>query len=168
LSKYDVDINRALVKPIYIGLAMNVFFPSVVALVVYFIESEGGKIAPAAYPNDLLLWALAGLAVMDGAVAIFFKQRRFFVPMIRSKESFAEDFYAGVTSSSILVFALCAAIAVYGVVAYFLSRTFDYLLFFILLSFIAFQIVRPRAGFLKKVLEAQEGHVEAGRFLGRP
>lgn len=166
MNQHDVDINRALVKPIFIGLAMNILFPSVIALVIFFLESRGGLSLPEPGTSDMVLWMLAAVAVADGAIAIYFRQKRFYAPMIRSEKTFAEDFYTGVTTASILVFALCTAIAVYGVVAYFLTGTFDYLLLFILLSFIAFQIVRPRAGFLQKVLEAQERHVRAGRFLG--
>jgi len=166
MNSHDVDINRALVKPIYLGLAMNIFFPSVVALAIYFLESEGGVRVPEPGNSDLLLWILAAVAVIDGALAIFFRQKRFYAPMIKSEQTFADDFYAGVMTASILVFSLCAAIAVYGVVVYFITGTFDYLLFFVILSFVAFQIVRPRPGFLKKVLEAQERHVQAGRFLG--
>ncbi len=165
MISHDVDIHRAMVKPIFIGLAMNIFFPGIVALIIYFIESEGGTRIPEPGNSDLMLWILAAIAIADGALAIFFRQKRFYAPMIRSEQTFTEDFYAGVNTNSILIFALCATIAVYGVVAYFVSGTFDYLLFFILLSFIAFQFLRPRPGFLKKVLEAQERHVSEGRFL---
>lgn len=164
MNKYNVDLNRALLKPLYLGLAINVFFPSIMVLIVYYIDSGAGTRAPISGTTDLLLWFLAVFAVLDGAAAIYLRHRLMYAPMISSKESFAEDFYRRVATNSIIAYALCAAIAIYGLAVYFIFGKFDYLLLFVILSFIAFQIVRPRAGFMNKVLAAQEEHVEQGRF----
>ena len=164
MNKYNVDINRALLKPLYLGLVINVFFPGIMVLVIYYIDTDAGGRTQVPGISDFLLWFLAAFAVIDGAAAIYLRQKLMYAPMISSKETFAENFYQRVTVNSIIIYALCAAISVYGLVVYFIFGSFDYLLFFVILSIVAFQIIRPRPGFLEKVLEAQEKHVEQGRF----
>ncbi len=166
MNKYNVDLNAVLLKPLYLGLLMNIFAPSLIVIIAYFIESRGGvKVVESGNAGDMILWILGVVALADGAVAIYLKQKQFYAPMIRSRETFVADFTSGVFSRSILIYAIAVAISFYGLVVYFLSGKFDYLLFFVILSFIAFQIIRPRPGFLQKVLDAQEKHVEEGHFL---
>jgi len=168
LNKYDVDINDILVKPIYIGLFMNVFVPVVLLAIGYYIEQSGGMSSLRGEPAEnvsLFFWVFLALSVIDGGVAIFLKQWKFYQPMIESKGTFIEDFKKGVFTNSVICYAITTAIAVYGLVVYLLGGTFNQFVLFVFLSFIAFQLIRPRHGFLKKVLEAQENHVESGRFL---
>ena len=42
---------------------------------------------------------------------------------------------------------------------------FDEALAFVVLSFIAFQVVRPRYGMMRKVLEDQRALMESGQFM---
>lgn len=165
MDKYDVDLAKVLVKPLYIGLLMNIFVPVVILAVAYYIDKGGGKEAliPAETLN-IIFWVLAAVAVADGAVAIVLKQKLFYTPMIQTKETFEDDLTAGVFRSSLVCFAVTGAITICGLVVYILGGTFRDLLLFVFISFIAFQLVRPRFGFLKKVITAQEKHVEQGRF----
>lgn len=166
MNKYNVDLNAVLVKPIYIGLAMNVFFPVAVLVAAYFADRPDLQSAPLQNENlSTLFWILAIVSVVDGAVAIFLKQKLFFMPLITSKENFAEDLAAGTFRSSIVCFAVTTAISVYGMVFYIVGGTFHQLIFFVFISFIAFQLIRPRHDFLKKVIAAQERLVDEGRFF---
>jgi hypothetical protein len=165
LDKYEVDLTRVLVKPLYLGLLMNIFIPVVILVIAYYIDKSGGKEAMVAPESlNVIFWALAAVAVADGVVAVFLKQKLFYAPMIQTKETFEDDLAAGVFRSSLVCFAVTAAITIYGLVIYILGGTFRDLLLFVFISFIAFQLVRPRFGFLKKVIAAQERHVEQGRF----
>ena len=166
MSKYNIDINAVLVKPIYIGLLINSLIPVAIVGIAYYLE-QGGGITPSVPPEtvELIFWIFIGLAAIDGGLAIFLKQKLFFVPWIKSKESFVEDFIRKFTSSSIICYALIAVIAIYGLVIYFIGGTFNQLLLLVLISFIAFQLIRPRAKFAEKVLAAQEQLVEQGQFL---
>ncbi|MBN2227595.1 MAG: hypothetical protein JW763_09550 [candidate division Zixibacteria bacterium] len=169
LNKYNVDLNAVLVKPLYFGLLMNIFVPATLLLIAYFIEQ--GKIMERklSFTNgDLLFWILLVMAVADGAMAVFMRQRLFFRPMIRTKETFANDLTAQVFKASIICYAITTAIAIYGFALYMVSGGFDRLFLFIFISFIAFQIIRPRHGFLKKVIEAQGKHVDERRYATPP
>ena len=166
MIKHNIDLSHVLVKPLYMGLLINIFIPVLILGIAYYMESEHA-IEARLSTNDLNLffWALAAVAIADGAVAILLKQKRFFAPMIKSKETFEEDFEAGVFRGSIICYALTSMISVYGLVFYVLGRTLAHLFFFVFVSFIAFQLIRPRLGFLEKVLKAQEKHVKEGRLV---
>jgi len=165
MNKYNVDLNAVLVRPLYFGLLMNIFVPALLLLIAYFIDQ--GKIMERSLTftgGDLLFWVFLVVAIADGAVAIFMRQKLFFAPMILKKETFADDLTARVFKASIVCYAITTAIAIYGFALYMASGGFDRLFLFIFISFIAFQIIRPRHGFIKKVIEAQEKHVDEGRF----
>ena len=117
MDKYDVDLAKILVKPLYIGLLMNIFVPVVILAVAYYIDKGGGKeaLVPAETLN-IIFWVLAAVAVVDGAVAVILKQKFFFAPMIQTKETFEDDLTAGVFGSSLICFGFTAAITIYGLV----------------------------------------------------
>ncbi len=165
MNKYNVDLSRALIKPLYMGLLINIFIPVLILGIAYYME-QGRAIETqmSAEELNIFFWVLAAVAIADGAVAIILKQKRFFAPMIRSKETFEQDFTNGVFTASIMCYALTSVISIYGLVFYILGGTLAHLFFFVFVSFIAFQLIRPRLGFLEKALAAQEKHVEEGRF----
>ncbi len=167
MSKYDVDVNDILVKPVYIGLLMNIFIPVAMLGLAYFLDKSRAMEPLDSGKNlNFFFWALAVVSVADGVAAIYFRQKRFFSPMIRSKETFKEDLSQGVFSGSIFCYAFTTAISIYGLVMYLMGGTFMNFMFFVFLSFIAFQLIRPRYGFMEKVIAAQEKFVAEGRFLG--
>ena len=166
MSKYDVDINHILIKPVYFGLLMNIFVPVVILGVAYYLDKSGGAQGTIQKSElNILFWMLAAVSLADGAMAIYFRHKKFMAPMIRSKETFEEDITRGVFTQSIICYSMTTAIAVYGLVFYLMGGSFMHLFFFVFLSFIAFQLIRPRYGFIEKVLAAQEKHVDEGRFL---
>lgn len=168
MNKYDIDSNKILIKPLYWGLLMNIFIPVIILAIAYYIDKSGGRsaIVPADTLN-IIFWVLAAVSIADGAIAIFLKQKLFFSPMIASKESFEDDLTSRVFASSIICYAITTAISIYGLIFYLLGGTFNHLLFFVFISFIAFQFIRPRYGFMEKVVTAQERLVNEGRFFRR-
>ncbi|SYZ74329.1 membrane hypothetical protein [Candidatus Zixiibacteriota bacterium] len=167
MNKFNVDINHVLVKPIYMGLLMNIFVPVSLLAAAYFLDrSRATEPLNPAQDLNIFFWVLAVISILDGAAAIYFRQKRFFSPMIRSRETFEDDLVRGTFAASIICFAFTSAISVYGLVMYLLGGTFANFLFFVFLSFVAFQLVRPRHGFMEKVIAAQENLVERGQFLG--
>jgi len=165
LTQHDVDINRVLIKPIYIGLLMNIFIPLVILLAAYYIDSTYER-TPMLQPEELnlLFWVLAAISIVDGVIAIILKQKMFYRPMVSSKETFEEDLINRGFAASIVCFALTTAISIYGLVFFILGGTFTNLLFFVFISFIAFQLIRPRHGFIQKVIEVQGRLVNENRF----
>lgn len=166
MNKHNIDLNAVLIKPLYLGLLINIFIPVVIIGVAYSLEESGGVNSIQSAENlELLFWILIGVAVLDGAVAIFLKQKLFFAPIIKSKETFVEDFKQGFFVKSIVCIGLTASISVYGLIIYLLGGTFNQLLLFAFISFIAFQLIRPRLRFSEKVLAAQEKFTDEGRFF---
>ena len=165
--EYEIDLYAVLVKPLYLGMLINLFIPLAIVGIAYYIEQQGSFGTPLqAESFDILFWVLLAVALLDGVMAIFLKQKMFFAPMIKSRSSFEEDFKAGVFRASLICYGLTSAISIYGLVVYLAAGTFQQLLLFVFISFIAFQLIRPRIGFLKKVLAAQREHSERVRNIG--
>lgn len=165
MNRYDVDFNKVLVKPLYIGLLMNIFIPVVILAFAYYFDQSGGTLK--SLPNQTLttlFWIFVVVSIAEGGAAILLKQRLFFSPMISSRDSFEEDLTNRFFTASIVCFAVTTAITIYGLVFYILGGTFQHLLLFVFISFIAFQFVRPRFRFAEKVVAAQEKLVDEGRF----
>ncbi len=165
MNEKQIDLHRLLIKPLYMGLLINIFIPVFILAIAYYIDISGGR-SSTVPPETLnvLFWALAAVAVVDGIAAIFVKQKLFFAPMIQSQETFEVDLTSRVTSASIVCYALTTAIAAYGFVLYMIGGVFNHLLLFAFVSFIAFQLIRPRYSFMEKVVTAQEKYVQEGRF----
>jgi len=161
-----VDLNRLLLKPVYIGLLMNILVPVILLGIVYYLDSNGyqkGSMKTNLY--NIMFWVFCAVAIIEGILAFVFKQRLFFSPMIKANETFEEDLTSGFLTSSIVCYAFTSAIAIYGFLLFFMGGPFETAGLFVLISLIAYQFVRPRFKFAEKVVEAQEKLVAEGRFL---
>jgi len=164
-TESKIDINKLLIKPIFYGLFINILMPVILLGIVYYLDSsgfDGGDATSSEY--NIFFWALCVISIIEGMLAFFFRQRLFFAPMIVSKETFEKDLHDRFLTNCIICFAFTSAIAVYGVVLFFMGGPFETTVLFVLISMIAYQLVRPRVGFTEKVVAAQEKHVEEGRF----
>lgn len=167
MNKFNVDINAVIIKPLYMGMLINIFFPMTLLIIAYLLsQSSGQDVMEMSSKWDVLAWVLLAVAVADGVIAIIMKHKQFMVPLIRSETTFEEDLKAAAFRISITCYAMTTAIAVYGFVLFLISGDFRTMFLFILMSFIAFQIVKPRRGFIEKVIEVQERHLSEGRRLG--
>lgn len=166
MNKADVDINSILVKPIYIGLLINVFVPAAVLLIAYYMEQSGDIVrqTPSA-TAAVLFWFLVALSVIEGGVAVFIKQKMFNSPMVFSRESFIEDLGRRTFQISIVIYSITSAISIYGFVIYLIGGTFQQLLLFVFISFVAFQLIRPRYRFMERVITTQIRLAESGQFM---
>ena len=59
---------------------------------------------------------------------------------------------------------LIGAISLYGVIYFLLTGRFEETMFMVILSFIVFQIVRPRYGLVSKLIDTQYALAEKGEF----
>ncbi len=170
MNKHDVDINAILIKPLYMGMLINIFFPMTLLIVAYFMsQSSGQDVMKITSKWDVIAWVFLAVAVVDGIVAILLRQKLFMVPLIRSEASFEDDLKAGAFRVSMTCYAMTTAISIYGFVLFLIGGDFRTMFLFILMSFIAFQLVKPRRGFIEKVIQAQERHLAEGRtFTGSP
>jgi hypothetical protein len=166
LNREEIDLNAILVKPLYLGLLINIFVPAVVVGIIYFMEDAAGQISSGiSEESRLLFFILMGVAIIDGGLAIYIKHKRGSVPLVRSRESFEEDIGTAMFRTSLICTAITSSISLYGLVIYLAGGTFDQLLFMVFISFVAFQLIRPRHGYLKKVISEQERMIGQGRFL---
>jgi hypothetical protein len=165
LNDYNIDFNRLLIKPLYLGLVMNIFIPAVILLAAYYIDNSGG-FAPMLDAGMLKIafWVLIVIAIADGGIAIMLKQKLFMAPMIKSKDSFESDLAAKIFRASLICYVITTVIAFYGIICYILGSDFNHLLLFVFISFIAFQLIRPRIKFIEKVVATQKKYVEQGIF----
>ncbi len=166
-NKYGIDLYAILVKPVYIGLLINILIPSIILFVAYYLDRSGAYHPPTQPPPELnvIFFVFLALSLAQGGVGLFLKHKFFMSPMIQSKGTFAEDFSKRTMTLSLIGYAFGDAIVIYGIIIYVLGGTFRQMALFVFIAFIAFQLIRPRLGFMKKALEAQEKFVEAGQYF---
>ena len=85
-------------------------------------------------------------------------------PMIRRQETFQTDLALGLTRICRPVFMLVGAISLYGVQYFVLTGRFEETMFMVILSFVVFQVVRPRYGLVNKLIDNQYSMAEKGEF----
>lgn len=165
LSSPDaVDINRIIVRPLYFGMLVNVTAPMVLLIVCYFLnqnQTVGNSVGELQEP---LLYLFGFMALAEVAFVIWWRRQLFAAPMIRSEETFEQDFSDEYSRRCRPLFILIAATSLYGYLYYFLTGRFQVSLYFVMFSFIAFQVVRPRHGLVRRLLEQQIALVRQGKF----
>ncbi len=162
----DFDLNQIMVKPLYFGLFINVLIPAALLFGCYYLHQHSYVANRAGDFANALYYLIGALSIAQIGVALWWRHKRLEQPMIRCRETFQQDLGHGLLAGLRPVFLLIAGISGYGLIYFFLTGRFEESLFVVLLSFLAFQIVRPRTKSMMKVIEIQEDHVAAGRFLG--
>ncbi len=161
----NYDLSRIIVKPLYFGLLVNIMLPVALLLVCYYlsnnhyIENRLGRAA------NTLFWVFGMLSLMEAGFSLWWRSGLFKKPMIRRLETFESDFTTSLLSRSRPVFLVIASISLYGYVYFFITGRFQEAVFFIVLSFIVFQVVRPRYGYVRKLIKYQKGLVDRGELL---
>lgn len=164
----DIDINQIMIKPLYFGLFVNVLVPAALLFVCYYLNQNAYIPNRAGGFANTLYYIIGALSLANIGVALWWRQKRLEQPMIRRRETFEQDLAAGLMSGLRPIFLLIAGISGYGLLYFFMTGRFEESLFVVLLSFLAFQVVRPRTKSMTRIVEIQEAHVEAGRFMAGP
>ncbi len=167
-SKYhyeDIDLNRIIARSLYFGLLVNIVIPVSLLFVCFFIANSGSVTDRLGGATDTVLVIFGILSLLEAAIALWWRGRLFEEPMVRSKDTLEEDIVAGVSRRSRPIFLLIASISIYGYLFFFLTGHFETAMFFVLFSFIVFQIVRPRYGMARKIVAHQMELANKGRFL---
>lgn len=160
----SVDINRILVRPLYFGMLVNVTAPMALLVVCYFLNQKQAVGNMVGEMAEMLLYMFGFLALAEVAFVIWWRRQLFAAPMIRSEETFEQDFSDEYNRRCRPLFVLIAATSLYGYLYYFLTGNFQVSIYFVMFSFLAFQLVRPRHGMVRKLLEQQQGLVRQGKF----
>ena len=159
-----IELYRIMNKSLYFGMMANVIVPMGLLLACYFFDQ---RYHPANKLGDFantLFFIFLILGATQGAFAFWWRQQLLLKPMIRRKETFQIDLALGLTRISRPVFMLIGAISLYGVFYFFLTGRFEETMFMVILSFIVFQVVRPRYGLVSKLIDNQYAMAEKGEF----
>jgi hypothetical protein len=150
---------RILTKTTYFGLLLNVVFP--IALFVIALLFGGrdpmtdGSVLPSADQAmaSMLYYIFLALSVLELGI-VFLLRKHLPVFMFKSHSGDDEtDFAANAMSVSTMIFAFNEGPAIYGLVLVLLGLDLEVMMLFIAISLIGYQLFRPRATFLDKVLE---------------
>ncbi len=162
----DYDLNRIIVRPLYFSMVANITVPMILLFGCYMINNRfGGVRDKLGSASDMVLYVLAALALAEAVYAIWWRGKLFAAPMIRSKETFQEDFSNEYLRRCRPLFLLIASTSIYGYLFYFLTGRFNESVMFVVFSFLVFQAVRPRYGLVRKLIERQRALVDKGQFL---
>jgi len=164
-NDHDLDYNMLIARPLYFGLGVNVVLPAALIFLCYYIDQHGGVSNKVGDSYQLLFYFFCVLAAAEAGLALWWRQKLMAKPVVRSKETFAFDIADGLVRISRPVFLVIAGISLYGVAFYFLTGHFKESVILVLISFIIFQLVRPRHGQVKKFVETQRKLVDQGQFL---
>ena len=159
-----IELYRIIAKPLYFGMMSNVIIPMGLLLACYFFDQ---RYHPANNLGDFantLFFIFLILGATQGAFAFWWRQQLLQKPMIRHRETFQQDLALGLSRISRPVFMLIGAISLYGVIYFFLTGRFQETMFLVILSFIVFQLVRPRYGLVNRLIDNQYAMAEKGEF----
>ena len=160
----ELDMNQIIVKPLYFGLVTNILIPMGLLLVCYYIDNNNGLNNSVGNFANSLFYIFAALSVAHAVFALWWRTKQFGQPLVRTKESFEDDLGAAVLAISRPIFIVIALIAAYGTIYFFITGRFRETVVLIFFSFLVFQLVRPRHGQVKRLIEKQTALVEKGEF----
>jgi hypothetical protein len=161
----QMDVTHILVKPLYFGMLVNVTIPLVLLLIIYFLNKGAGGMNHFGEGNQTLLFVFVGLAGLQTVGIIWWREKLFKSPMIRRPEQFESDFAKEYLSRCKPLFYAISSLSLYGVLFYFLTKQFTEAAIFVLLSYVIFQLVRPRHGLVHKLIDRQRELVQKGQLL---
>ena len=159
------DLSRIIVKPLYFGLGVNVVIPGALLFICYYINERGGVENSLGDQANLFFYIFIALTVVIAFFALMKLKKNLLEPLIKSKETFQQDLIDSMVVHTRPVFTMISMIAVLGIIYFFLTGRFSEAVLFVVLSFIVFQLVRPRYGSLRKIIAKQQEYVEQGKFL---
>ena len=158
------DLAKIIAAALYLGMFINILIPAGLLLICYYLNTEGSIDNSVGDLANGLFYVLGGLSVIQAVGAMYWRNRALAQPMIRRRETFEQDLRESMLARLKPVFLLIMSIAVYGVAYFLLTGRFNEGLFLAVLSFLVFQVVRPRYGSLRKLIAQQEKLVEQGQF----
>jgi len=160
----DYDLNRIIVRPLYFGLLSNIIVPVAGLFVCFYINNKGPRWNMLGDSADLVFYLFLAMAAAETAFAIWWRAKLFKSPMIRTRETFEKDFSDEYLHRSRPLFILIASISIYGYIYFYLTGQFNAAAWFVVGSFLVFQLVRPRHGLVRKLIDHQKELVEKGQF----
>ena len=162
----EYDLTAMIAKPLYFGMFVNVMIPAVLVFICYYINNryyQDNYVPELANP---LFYVLCAVALGQAALALWWRNKSFSKPMVRRAESFEHDVATEIHRRSKPVFMVIAAISLWGVLYFALTGRFVEQVVFVVFSFVVFQVVRPRYGSLRRLIDFQQELVDNEQFMG--
>lgn len=159
----DLDMSRIIAKVLYLGMFINILIPGAVLAGCYMYDQNYPRYGGGGEFANVLFYIFAVIAVVQAGYAIWWRGKRYHEPIARSHESIEDDLAHGLRKASRPIFILIAAISGWGYLYFAITGRFQECLMFVLISFIVFQVVRPRYGTMKKVIDRQIELLERGQ-----
>ena len=146
-----------IIKPLYLGVLLNIVLPGAFLFVCYYMNNNNSYTNALVDFNtaNILFYVFAVLALVNSGLALFMRQKLYSTQLVKSKENFEEELTLVLLEKIRPIFILISVISIYGVGYYFLTTRFKEAALFVVFSFIVFQVVRPRIGFIQKLIDAQ-------------
>jgi len=159
------DLNSLIARPLYFGLLVNVVIPAALLLGCSWIATHKIVENQLGDSANLTFFVFCGIALVQAGLALWWRQRRLDGPMIRSDDTFSQDLSDGLARASRPIFVLISSISIWGYAYFLLTGRFREGAALALFSFLVFQVVRPRAGAVRKLIKRQQDYVRSGMFL---
>jgi len=161
----DYNLTQIVVSPLYYGMIVNIVLPAALLFGCWWLNNNNQPENIIPEFANTLFYVFAVFSVIQAAAALWWRQRSFDQPMVRREETFEQDISQCLLKRSRPIFVLIASISAWGYLYFFLTGRFRETALFVVLSFVVFQVVRPRIGSVRKLIIHQKELVEQGRFL---
>lgn len=162
---YEIDYHGIIAKTLYSGMFLNILFPMGGLMVCYYLDQNSMVSNKSGDMANGLFYIFGLLAVLQAAYAFWMRSKAFRRPMIRREETFETDLAAGLFKASRPIFLIIASISLYGYIYFYLTGRFKETVFLVFMSFLIFQVVRPRIGIVRKLVKEQKMKIQKGEFL---
>ena len=158
------DLSSMIIKPLYFGMVFNVIIPAGLLFVCHYVNNNYLPENHIPEWSNALFYIFCALALIQGGVALWWRNRILNAPMVRRQESFEHDIGSALFERLRPVFLFIAAITLWGFLYFVLTGRFEETVVFVVFSFVVFQVIRPRFGSVKKLIAHQQKLVDDGRF----
>lgn len=154
-DKYN--LHKMIIKPLYLGVLLNIVIPGAMLFVCFYLKNNNSYTNPLVDFDtmNILFIIFAVLSIIHTGLALWMRQKFFTTPMVQNRDKFEEELTLSLLEKIRPVYFLISVIALYGICYYFLTTKFEEAAFFVVFSFLVFQVVRPRIGFIQKLIDAQ-------------
>ncbi len=153
----EMLIRPVLARVTYIGLAMNVMLPVaiLIAALVAFdrrISDSGGLHLYVNRNVEVFFYVFVVVTVMEFAAAYLIRTRLPSIVLDLHSKRPEDRFERSAVKSAIVTYSFNATFALYGLILLLLGAAIEVMMLFAALTMIGFQMLRPRHGYLERML----------------
>lgn len=160
MSVSEIEKQKAIIKSTYLGLFMNVIGPVAIFFAAAFVKGQGFQSAPdvPSFPSQniqILFFALLFISITDLAATYFIRKNLSLRPY-PSDTNGVQFFTRQMVTISLVVYGMNAMHVLYGLVLFILGASIEIMMLFVALTFISYQLFRPRKSFADSLCEKLE------------